>query len=374
MKSNRSITWAIAIVLLCLGLNLSGPSQVLGESDVPATLLTVDCQTLRRVGLDLVADYFYDDEPDRALSAIMLIEERCGSHEPLRRIQLLGSIWDGSFSEDIYGYKIIDDLVDRADLENADLAFAHFDSFTTSLADQLLPHVEGQSLEEFFCLFHSGQVDEAYSLLQGNALRDTDLYEYYHGELNYLERDNLYGFGGVYGSLWSPSGNLARLGEHVMAGATLGWQFGEYFARGNFGFRFARSKYPYYVDHKDVSGWSDRTVGVKMTFEVGAHLLRWDRHAVGAFVGGGLDVLHPFNDVDEFTFMGVLGLVGLEYKVWLGQSHLWSIVFDVEREWYSSWDGIGSDLTGDAWDFRLGVGITPKLAGSYERRGSLGRK
>jgi hypothetical protein len=362
-----------SMVIVCWGLIISSPSPVMAEGDIPEGLLDADCSVLYGVGLSLVADYFYADETDKALSLILYIEGECGSDEPLRRIQLLGAIWDGSFTEQLYGSEIVRDLKARYDNEFPDLSLAHFDSFTTDLADQLLPHVERQSVEEFFCVFYSGRMDEAYELLQADALQETNLAYYYRAELDRLDTDRFYGFGRVFGSYWQPSGNLARLGDHVMAGISLGGQYGQWFGRGNVGFRFARSQSPYYVNYNEESGWSDRTVGAKLTFDVGMYLLQDDRHEVGVFIGAGADILEPFNDVDEYAIHAMLGLVGVEYKWWIDEYHNWNISLGVAKEWYGSWDGSGTDLSGDAWDIRLGVGYTPGSGDDNEQRDFLGQ-
>ncbi len=372
MQMTGAKTGAIFLVILCWGLMISGPSVAWGESETPDNIVGADCSVLLIDGLYLVADYFYADDPDRALAMILNIEGNCGSYEPLRRVKLLGSLWDASFTEDMYDAEIISDLAARANADNVDFRFAHFDSFTTDMADQLLPHVEKNSLEEFFCLFHAGRVDEAYILLQGDELQGTDLKYYYENELQYLDADRVFMVGGVFGSYWNSGGKLARLGDHAMAGVMIGCQYGDLFGRLNFGFRMARSQYPYYVDYDGETGWSDRTVGAKVTLDFGTCIFSRDRHEVGAFFGGGVDLLQPFNELDDYTISGLLALVGVEYKLWLGRHRLWNISLDVKKEWYGHWPGEGTDFAGDAWDFRVGIGIAPGNSATFERRENLG--
>ena len=57
-------------------------------------------------------------------------------------------------------------------------------AFTADVADQLLPHQEADSPQEFFCLFYSGRTDEAWALLRGPQLEDTELYARYRQTLD----------------------------------------------------------------------------------------------------------------------------------------------------------------------------------------------
>jgi len=181
------------------------------------------------------------------------------------------------------------------------------------------------------------------------------------------------GFGGVFGSFWTPTGSLARLGDHAMAGVTFGFQYGDWFARSNFGFRFARAGYPYYVDYNNEWGWSDRTTGVKMTVDIGKYVIRHGRHDVGVFAGGGMDFLYPFHELEDYVISGALGLVGAEYRLWLGQNHYWNISVDAKKEWYGKWDGNGTEFSGGSWDFRLGFGYAPGNGDAYVRAAKIGR-
>ncbi len=123
-------------ILFWLAVPVSGGAQT-GYVDL-------ECPDFSVYFFQHIPEKVYADQVDELYELVLAADDRCELGEPLGRVQILASIWDGGFQESIYGYEVIGWLVDRYDPQrqpDAGTAEAVFDTFTTVFADQMLPHV-----------------------------------------------------------------------------------------------------------------------------------------------------------------------------------------------------------------------------------------
>ena len=97
-----------------------------------------------------------------------------------------------------------------------------FDAFTIDFADQLLPHQPRDSVQEFFCLFYSGRVDEAWAQLDDRPMADSWLRHHRDEEVARLMKKKNIPLLMLTGGGWFPSGNLGFVGDKPTAGLLFG--------------------------------------------------------------------------------------------------------------------------------------------------------
>ena len=338
-----------------------------------------DCWEMSRLVYQSAPDFIYGDQPDSLLGMLLEWEDVCGEAEPVVRLKILAAIWDGAFTEEIYDSSIIDALIWRYDANRqkkvkdhidpyrasggiagpADYAFgvAYFDTFTTGLADQLLPHASAGTVEEFFCLFYSGEVDLAFAMLHGEELAGSDLRWYYQREMSSLQREDPRPVVAVTGGHWRPQGDLVRVGDHSQWGCTVGVRHDRWLGRVVLEIRPGRTDYPYWVNDGEYQGISDRFDNFYLGVEVGRELVSYGPHRLDVFLGLGFDGIMPFWEEDL-----ILGTVnanaGIGYRVFLGHSQNWIAGVDYRVEAIGARNSGGTELSGEAKCWRVSVGYS----------------
>ena len=348
-------------------------------ADVPEFSLDevdgLSCPELEQVFYERIPRFVYDDQPDQLYELVVYASDQCDLGEPLGRTRILASIWDGNFSEAIYGFGVLGWLADRYDparQPEAGTARADFDTFTTDFASQMLPHTPEGSLERFFCLYYSGLPDAAWEMLQDDALDNTWLRYYYDDDIDRLERQGPPHMFGVYAGTWRPGGDQEIVGPRGLFGMSVEQWWQGWFMRLAVEVRGGRSDEPYYVVEGNVSGYSDRWNATLLALEGGLGLWRSGPHLAELFAGVGYDGVKPFKD-EKVTIAGVNFSVGLGYRYHPSRSQRWYVRADGRYEYVSDRNGGGTPLGGSAWSVRAGIGFA---VGSdpEPRLRALGRK
>ena len=351
--------------------------------DIYAVMDELECPGVAGFCQELVPQLFYEARPDSVLNLLFYWEDVCGPSEPARRALILGAIWDGAFSEELYGQEIMDYLIwyvdpvrledHRADfrpgLASGDVATVadftpqrpDFDAFTTSLADQLLPHVPPGGVEQFFCLFYAGLHQDAWNMLRDNRLSGTTLQRAFNWERERLQLERAPGTVAVTANYWRPEGNLARAGQHLGVGAFYEKRPGRMFYRITGEFLLGRSRYPYLVEQDDFSERTDRFNTLTLGFEGGVQVFQHGGLKFDVFAGYGLGGTIPFMDdedkgeqVTETVLVHALAQVGAGMRYPVDRNKRWMVGFDLSRQWLSDRNDGGSPLDGQAWNLRIG--------------------
>jgi len=360
---------------------------VVGVAWTPAGARAADADLLREyspadaayLALREIPQVVYRDRPDSLLVWLNAWEAADGPSEPIMRLRILGAIWDGAFSEDVYPDDLMDDLLafsldpdpillsasDLTDSLQRSLALGDtpsvasvrhdFAEFSTAFADQLLPHVPLETPEEFFCLLYSGRSDRAWALLAGDKLAGTDLKSRRDARVRKLEK-TLPTFVAVEGGYWSAFEKYAFAGNHALVGLQVGVRRRPWFARLLLETRLGRTDQPYLVGSGDIRGISDRFNAVLVGAELGPSFSLWGPLSIEGFGGIGLDGVKPLKDED--LILGALHLdVGAGLHMDLDAKRKWFAAVTVRREWIRPRNTEGTDLWGDAWSVRLALGL-----------------
>lgn len=299
---------------------------------------------------EIVTSLFLQGEADSLHYLIYEWEDICGVSEPTNRTIILAAIWDGAFEEKLYKNEIIDYLIEYENLTPGD-----YEAFTASVADQLLPHTEIDSLEQFFCLFYSNRFEAARALLDGPALKGTYLKRIYEWELERISLERKPYSYMVTGGYWMPSGNRALAGNKFALGGGIETWRGPWFGRFMGDILLGRSRYPYSVDKGEYSGRSDRFNAFTFAAEGGITPWRKGPYSVGVYGGAGAEFLIPFLE-EDVVLVNFKGLVGLGARMDLGPTRKWFVGLDARREWMTNSNGGGTPLDGKAWSFRIAFG------------------
>jgi hypothetical protein len=350
-------------------------------TDVYTFLDELDCVGVAQFCQETIPQLFYGAHADSLLDMLFYWEEACGRSEPMQRTLVLGAIWDGAFSEDIYVGNIIDYLlwnVDpvrqedhrrdfQPDLASGGVASVadftsereNFDAFTTDLADQLLPHQPEGTSEHFFCLFYSGRTEQAWALLRDRRLAGTELQNMYDWEFERQELKEAPWSLSLTGNYWRPEGNLARAGQKPGLGFIAEKRREKLFYRVTAEALLGRSRFPYEVVRDGLVERSDRFSSVALGFEGGTTLLNHAGFQFDLFVGFGLGATPPFLDEDKgedwtgTVLVHALGLVGAGCRYPVDDQGRWSMGFDLSRQWISDRNDGGTPLDGQAWAARV---------------------
>ncbi len=309
------------------------------------------------------------------------------------RLKILASIWDDAFTEKVYDSRIVDYLIWRYDpnrqknitgpvnpseasgdvATESDYAFytASFDTFTTDLANQLLPHTKPESVEQFFCLFYSGETDVAFEMLHGRTLASSDLRWYYQREMNYLRKEKPRPIFSFTSGVWKPEGDLLLVGDHSQFSFLVSLRKEQWIARIVLEVRPGRSAHPYLVVNTEGNTeFSDRWDNIYLGLELGREMIKFGSHSVDGFVGIGYDAVMPFWDED--LLLGTVNAnAGFGYRYFAGESRQWVLGADYRFEAIGSRNSGGTGLSGGATTLRFSVGFSPDL-GNGRRRDGLG--
>jgi hypothetical protein len=324
-----------------------------------AKLADLPCTDVKAAAYREVPRFVLADRPDLLYEFVLYWENRCPTTETVFRTLLLGSIWDGGFDEDLYDEDVIEYLIERYDPQtksrNPSLK-KEFDDFTTSWADQLLPHVPHRSLEAFFCLFYAGKTDAAWALLRSEDLEETWLRYYYDEEMTYLAKNTAIPTLAVTGGGWWPAGPVEFAGDKPLVGLLTGVRWPHWLLRFVFEVRVGRTMQPYWVNESGYFGRSNRFDAILIGAEGGRILTRKGRHGLEVFGGAGLDAVKPFQD-EDLTLTSLNLNLGLGYRLFLGKNQNWVLGADLRHEWIGERNEKTSSMSGQAWSLRFSLGF-----------------
>ncbi len=319
----------------------------------------VGCETLTADALRNLPQLFYEGRPDSLLDTLDQWEWACGRREAITRTRILGAVWDGGFTEDLYGREIMDDLIERgsvfADSTRQPDARGTYDLFTVDLADQLLPHQQPVSLEAFFCLFYSGRTAAAWSLLEDAELQDSGLRYYRERELRLLEDPVLAARLAVTGGWWAPTGDLGFVGDRPSIGVMAEVSDNIWFARLVIEWRVGRADTRYWVRRDGLNYLTDRWDAVLLGTELGRRLVGGDRWWLEGFIGIGVERIKPLGSAQEWL-SGTHGSLGCGVRYDLDEDRRWFAGLDLRSEFIGDRNADAVNLSGEAWSVRVVFG------------------
>jgi hypothetical protein len=318
-----------------------------------------DCATVAGYAYRGIPHWVYGSDAASLFDFLYYWEDRCGASEPVLRMWILATIWEGAFDESYYDEDIPYYLIERWDptdkYPNKDLK-EDFDSFTVDLADQLLPHQPKDSIEEFFCLFYSGREDEAWALLDSRPLVDSWVRHYRDAETAHLLKKKAFSVLMLTGGGWFPSGNLEFAGNKPTAGLLFGQRGRDCLLRFALDVRIGRTDTPYFVVEEPSYGQTNRFEATYLGVELGRSHNVTDRQVVDLFLGLGVDFIVPFYD-EDVSLVGSNFNLGLGYRYFMGRYRDYVLGVDVRHEWLSERNAEPYSMKGQAWSIRVGFGV-----------------
>lgn len=340
-------------------------TTVVGGGD-PDFILTDDLfDSLENEGCPTVDGYAYralpywivNDDANSVFDFLYFWEVQCGATEPLQRMWILATIWQGSFDESYYDEDITEYMIERwKDEDDAQPALRRsFDEFTVDMADQMLPHQSREGLEEFWCLFYSGRRDEAWAKLDDTGPKDSWLYHYRDNETARLLKQKNYSLLTLTAGGWWPDGDLEWVGDKTLFGGLYGQRGRDWLARVVFEVRSGRTAEPYMVPEASHLGRSNRFNATYMGGELGRIIPLSRRQAFDLFFGIGIDVVVPFQD-EDVALLGWDANLGAGYRCFLGSYREFVLGVDVRREWVVGRNEDPYKMDGSAWSVRAAVG------------------
>jgi len=326
-------------------------------------LAAEDCASASAVAYEEAPRYFRGDHPDSLYGLVLMWDTVCGPAEVIDRTRILGAIWDDAFDESIYGDDVLDGLITHGEVlrsgpdQESDDPRERYDAFTQNLADQMLPHQEANSLELFFCLFYSGRIDEAWTLLQSPDLPSTYLGDAYYYEIESLTVSLPEVVIAVTGGWWSVRGDAAFVGDKPLPGVLVGMRGQEWLGRMVVDVRAGRADEPYWASTDLRAGRSDRYNATHVGLEVGRVYHPGDRVDLDLFGGVGANFHKPFAE-DDHVMVSAQASVGLGLRFVVGANRNILVGVDTKYDWWTDPSAAGATpMGGEAWVVRLAVGL-----------------
>jgi hypothetical protein len=361
-------------------------TDTLGLGDLVGGLDTWEpCEAASEWAYAVIPELFYAGRVDSLFAELGDWEYGCGPAEPVFRTAVLASIWEGSFSENLYDAGVIDHLMWFTEKQRRVYVEAYgnrlspffpvaspaddmpgraeYDSFTADVAYQLLPHLEPGSLEEAFALHYMSGPDGAiFARLGEHRYPDTDLQAYYDAEVRRLRRSTAWNWGAHIG-VWYPRNSLAVLGRHPQFGGFVGFRNQPAFFRLAAQFRFlnSRSNYLVWIDDEEAFV-TDRYAALQVLCEVGLQVVRVDRLALDLLGGFGWEGIDYHPEREDLLGSPVVG-GGLQLRFQVDRITGGELFCDLRFEKTNYDTSGGTDLGGHAWNLRIGFTQTLDVQG-----------
>ncbi|MFO7655267.1 MAG: hypothetical protein R6X25_15820 [Candidatus Krumholzibacteriia bacterium] len=337
------------------------------------------CAAASRHAFALVPELLQVGANDSLFAVLTDWADVCGVGEPIFRTVILATIWEGSFSEDLYDETVLDHLLwyeeknrrihvetwanpgspfhEVASAVDDLAALAAYDSFTADVAYQLEPHLEHGSLEEAFALqYQTGNEDLLMRRLSAGFYADTWLQAYYDAEVRRLRTAAAWDWG-VYVSYWDPGPGLRPLGAHGGLGARAGLHRDGVGLRLDLGLRLGPAGSRYRVNRGGALLDTDDYLALHVSLEPEIRLFRSGRAELGAFLRLGWEGFEYESQLEGAWLHSLRMEGGLGARVDLDRDHGSFLHADLGYAVYDFATGYGgTELQGHAWTLRVGFG------------------
>lgn len=336
-----------------------------------------DCNDVAINSQRIISQFYLGGDLDSAEAVLEYWEENCQPTDEMIFGRMLFDIAGDRFQADEYqnlldillAYKSIQDYIEiyntigvsahpsRATMLKAN---SEFYSFTKSYAKRLLEGGEKrEKMDSDILKFFSGNYETI-----TNGLKQNEYDGRVQRDYNQLISDlvyNDYYFFTLYGGMWSPTGNLSKLGNKPEFGFSFGGFDGRYGAELILGFRFVDSPVDYSIREED-SIYSDNhfssvTIGVQGYYS----FLKTLRHDLSFTTGIAYDeiTLVPTDEEKDIENVSTGSLnvnLGLQYRYYFDFKDYFGI--DVRYSVLDFSNDINNELRGHAVSLRLIYGFT----------------
>ena len=279
----------------CAAYHLGAPPDVPFADTEP-----MHCGDLATVSRKAVRDYYEAGMYDSALAALQYWTDQCGMNSTTYRTTLLLHVAAGSFSDDLYDSRIIDNMLLH---RTAEISYPYYHqghwrtddwgdrlgAFTERIARELRKRLPEGTVEALLCECFSGDREEVFHKLQRPEYADTKLRHIYDREVKRILSDRTEANFAFYSGYWSPRDGAGDLGGHPILGAVMGGQKDGFLYNIVGEWRMGNTSPPYVVEHNGTVDTTARFDGYYTGIEVGRELVRTLQHQLFARAGAGLD-------------------------------------------------------------------------------------
>jgi hypothetical protein len=369
---------AILKLLVFLSLVSLTHAQEESELDRLMTRRTLRCEDVSYNSSLLVQKYFQDGKYDSVRVILDYWEQKCGLNEPLLRMRILSSIFEDTFSEDLYEESVISYLlrykgstgeISRRVQDPSYLDFwlwgslsyrihPTFNEFTRKLARINLKKVQEGDVRYLLCKFYDHEFDFVFDELKSDRYNHTRLKRYYENEVEKTlsEAD---GHLGIIGGAWFPQGNTETLGVHPTVGFSLGFKKKRILYDLTLIFRFLDSSNRYTIEHKGSIIETKKFFGGYFGLDLGCEAYRDRRNEVDLVIGAGLDGFTAYkNRDDEKDVKDINSLnfnVGVGYRYYFSDFATQCIGFQVRMNFVDYHNPGGTNLSGNTVSLRISL-------------------
>jgi hypothetical protein len=340
---------------------------------------TLSCDDIARNSTELIMTYYYHHRYDSVDMVLDDWEAKCGTNEPIQRTRILNAVTQKRFSETIYDSTMIDyiiNFINRSELiglndENLvnpnDLGYVplngDFDVFTQKTAFDLLSLQKEYSIEELFCKFYAGIIDDLLKEIQNNSVfTKTNLYRYYYQAVaSYLEMPDFHA--AVSTGIWIPQGQACWIGNHPMVGFQIGKNYKKIILHYTMNFKFSESKNPYLISRNGIIDTCTRFFGGYMGIDMDRKLLEFNKNRLDLSVGIGYDGFDAVyvdltdqktNNDEQFTLASLNLNVGFGYTYYFSNKEY--ITLQGKYNFVNYNNPGGTDLSGNVINVSVFVG------------------
>jgi opacity protein-like surface antigen len=325
------------------------------------------CGDLSTWGRKTIRDLYESQQYDSAIAAQEYWTDQCGANATTRRTGLLMHMAAGSFSDDLYGGWLIDNLLNyesgggqynywgwrRGDDDRT------FEEFNRRVALDLRDKMPDGSIARLLCECFTGDCDSVFVKLQEPRYRNTKLGLLYDIEIKRILKDRKEANFALYGGSWSPSGSEKSLGTHPILGMVMGGQGNRMLYNCVAEWRMGDASELYIVDHDGLVDTTKQFDGYYVGFEVGKEFYRSLRHQMFLRVGAGLDGFAydaskddgPREKINSYSVN-----FGLGYRYYMGVNSLNYVGVEGVYNLVGYQDDGGPDLPSKTIGVRLLVG------------------
>lgn len=375
---NRSLSIILYIIAAPLGVLFAQEDTEFDKLMVRKRISCIDVEENARY---LIPRYYDASKQDSIRFLLSYWEKKCGSVEPVTRMNILLDAEAGRLSSypatrltlyNLLDFKRKSEFVKRhpqaKEAVRDNMRWNEriqlndpFDTFTALRATEALRNASG-TVDSAFLQFYAGNTDSLFHQFNRNQFSPSSFQTMYDSLLNEIESEYVPYITVVVG-MWSPLGNAAVLGNHPEIGFSLGAMKYRYSVDLTMVLKFVSSSDPYVVIHQNVPKTTKYFFGGYIAGQFGYDIIQQRDFDISALTGigyDGFDAVAASNSyANDGTSINSLNInVGAGARVYLDEFRGSFLNFEVRYNFVNYSNTGGTDLSGDAVTFRVGYNFS----------------
>jgi hypothetical protein len=347
----------------------------------------IRCDEVRLNCMTLIPQYYRTNKIDSVQMLLSYWKNKCGESEPQQRMEVLLSLKDRRFTEDMFGpetFNVItnyrntfysstsyrpgpfffDTYVPQLERENREhlrQTDEMYDLFTQNVATEIQRQYAEGTIESAICEFYKNNFESLFLALQDSSLPYGYLKKSYNTEVVKAKKTGDTHMAGFMGA-WIPKDSLGIFGAHPMLGLTMGFHRPKFTIDGTLSFSILESKNWYVVYDKKGNRYdSDRFGGFIAALEPCYNFSKEDSRSHFLFLTGlGYESITPVRgkeDEQEAVTIGTFSTTfGLGYRYFFGDTREKYIGIQCRYHVLNFSTHGGTNLDGNALSLRLAFG------------------